>query len=348
MGVVARKTFSHTPDEAMSDGLAKACGLGKMYSVKENISHFKERRGLAQLKKDKDRLVLTADKGVAMIVMDKEDYIHKAEDLLGQPAYRILDQDLTNRIKDKLITKLRTINETRLDEGTYKIMYTTGCVTPKFYGLPKIHKTGTPLRPIVSSKGSVTYGRAKVLSKVFKPLVGKSTHHVKSTSDFVNKAKEITLQPVECLTSYDVTALFTSVPIEPALKIIRYLLEKDDRLQDRTVLSVQHIIDLLGFCLHNTYFSFQNEIYEQVEGAVMGSLVSPIVANLYMEHFEREAPSLPLIPPGIGLGLWMAHGSFNKVPINKNFSSISIALIQQSSLQLKALKEMEASLSLTP
>ena len=40
MGVVARKTFSHTPDEAMSDGLAKACGLGKMYSVKENISHF--------------------------------------------------------------------------------------------------------------------------------------------------------------------------------------------------------------------------------------------------------------------------------------------------------------------
>ena len=42
MGVVARKTFSHTPDEAMSDGLAKACGLGKMYSVKENISHFIE------------------------------------------------------------------------------------------------------------------------------------------------------------------------------------------------------------------------------------------------------------------------------------------------------------------
>ena len=42
VGVVARKTFSHTPDEAMSDGLAKACGLGKMYSVEENISHFIE------------------------------------------------------------------------------------------------------------------------------------------------------------------------------------------------------------------------------------------------------------------------------------------------------------------
>ena len=42
LGVVARKTFSHTPDEAMSDGLAKACGLENMYSVAENISYFIE------------------------------------------------------------------------------------------------------------------------------------------------------------------------------------------------------------------------------------------------------------------------------------------------------------------
>ena len=53
-------------------------------------------------------------------------------------------------------------------------MYPTGCVLSMFYGLPKIHKTGNLLRPIVSGRGSVTYGVAKVLSKVLKPLVGKS------------------------------------------------------------------------------------------------------------------------------------------------------------------------------
>ena len=59
----------------------------------------------------------------------------------------------------------------------YQAMYPTGCV-PKFYGLPKIHKTGIPLRPIVCSMGSVTYGVTKVLAKVLKPLVGKSAHNI--------------------------------------------------------------------------------------------------------------------------------------------------------------------------
>ena len=118
--------------------------LRRVHAPKPNLTK-QERRGLAQLKKDKDRLVLTAEKGVAMVVIDKEDYIHKAKELLGQPAYRKLDKDPTNRIKAKPIRKLRTIKkETRLEESTYKNMYPTSCVPPKFYELPKTHKTGTP------------------------------------------------------------------------------------------------------------------------------------------------------------------------------------------------------------
>ena len=127
-------------------------------------------------------------------------------------------------------------------------MYVQNYVSYKFYGLPKVHKTGNTLRPIVSSRGSVTYGVAKVLTKVLKPLVGKSPHHIKSTNDFVNTAKRVTLQLGECLTSYDVISQINSVPIDPALDIIKDLLEKDEKLNDRTVLSVQNIIKLLGFC----------------------------------------------------------------------------------------------------
>ena len=148
--------------------------LRKGKAPKPNLNK-EERIALAQLRKDKDRVILTADKGVAMVVLDKEDYIIKARDLLSTPAYKELPKDPTSKINSQLITKLRRIKkDSKLDEGTYKAMYPTGCAPPKFYGLPQIHKTGNPLRPFVSSRGSVTYGVAKVLSKVIKLLVSKS------------------------------------------------------------------------------------------------------------------------------------------------------------------------------
>ena len=85
----------------------------------------------------------------------------------------------------------------------------------------------------MSSCGSVTYGVAKELAKILKPLVGKFPHHINSTQDFVEQVKHITLAPGECLSSYDVSALFTSVPVDPALNIIRDLLEKDHTPQGK-------------------------------------------------------------------------------------------------------------------
>ena len=81
--------------------------------------------------------------------------------------------------------------------------------------------------------GSVTYGVAKVLTKILKPLVGKSPHHIHSTQDLFEHAKKVTLMPGECLISYDFTALFTSVPVDPAIGIIKELLEKDNTIKEK-------------------------------------------------------------------------------------------------------------------
>ena len=56
--------------------------------------------------------------------------------------------------------------------------------------------------------------------------------HYTSTQVFVEQAKQIILEPGECLSSYDVSALFTLVPIDPALTIIKDLLEKDTTLKE--------------------------------------------------------------------------------------------------------------------
>ena len=82
-------------------------------------------------------------------------------------------------------------------------------------------------------------------------------------------------------------------------------------------MEVSDIILLLEFCLKNTYFSFQDQFYEQVGGAAMGSPVSPIVDNLYMEYLEQKA--LSTAPPhiGSGTGMWMTPLSSTRRSTNK-------------------------------
>ena len=234
------------------------------------------------------------------MVLDSEDYTAKSEELLHQPNYKILKADPTNKYKNKLIGLLKTIKaEGGIDDNIYRRLYSTGAVPPNYYGLPKVHKPGMPLRPIISSIGSVTHSTAKELARIIKPLVGGSSHHVKNNMDFIQSIEGTQLKPEECMMSFDVESLFTSVPIEPAIAIIKKLLE-DKSLHQRTNMTVNQISCLLEFCLKTTYFAFQGKIFEQVKGAAMGSPISPIVANLFMEDLEIKALSTAPTP----LTLW--------------------------------------------
>ena len=77
-----------------------------------------------KLKRDRDHIVLTADNGVTMVIMDRQDYINKANHLLNQNTYRSIAKDPTNSIKNKLINILKRVkNQTGLDSNTYKSMY---------------------------------------------------------------------------------------------------------------------------------------------------------------------------------------------------------------------------------
>ena len=243
-------------------------------------------------------MVLTADKGVSLVVLDSEDYTAKSETLLHQPNYKILKADPTNKYKNKLVGLLKTIKaEGGIDDITYKRLYPTGAVPPKYYRLPKVHKSGMPLRPIISSIGSVAHSTAKELAINIKPLVGGSSYHVKNNVDFIQSIEGTQLKSDECMMSFDVESLFTSVPIEPSIAIIKKLLEDDKSLHQRTKMTVNQISCLLEFCLKTTYFTFQEKFFEQVKGAAMGSPISPIVANLFMEDLEIKALSTTPTPP---------------------------------------------------
>ncbi len=103
--------------------------------------------------------------------------------------------------------------------------------------------------------------------------------------------------PNDCYVSFDIVALFSKAPIEKALEVTQRGLENDSSLSERTTLPISSIMELLKFCVYNTYFLFNETFYEQKQGAAMGSPVSPIIANIYMEYFEAEAIYSAPSPP---------------------------------------------------
>ena len=130
---------------------------------------------MKELINDNTGVILTADRGVSIVVMDRDEYIKKAEELLSQPTYKTIPADPSTKCKNKLITLLKTIKpEVVINEAICRRLYPTGAGPPKFYELSKAHIGGMPLRPIVSSIGTVSYKTAKELARILKPLVVRS------------------------------------------------------------------------------------------------------------------------------------------------------------------------------
>ena len=105
------------------------------------------------------------------------------------------------------------------------------------------------------------------------------------------------------MVSLDVEALYTNVPIDDALAIIKELLENDENPPDRTPLSLKNVLDFLELLLRTTFFIFNGTYYQQTEGVAMGGPPSSIVAEIYMQATEMTALTTTSHPPKV----WERH-----------------------------------------
>ena len=104
----------------------------------------------------------------------------------------------------------------------------------------------------------------------------------------------------ETLVLFNVSSPFTSIPVLIALDIIKRKLT-DHILQEGTLSPHprRKLITLLELFLNNCVFSFQQKFYKQLQEAAMGSPVSPVISNIYVEYLEELAMGLlcPITTP---------------------------------------------------
>ena len=233
--------------------------------------------------------------------------------------------------------------EWKISESLYQRLRPSGSQPPRIYGLPKIHKSEVPLRPIFSSIGAPSYKLSKYITSLISPLAGRTDSHVKNSKHFVEMMSGLSVEEDEILVSFDVSSLFNNVPIDEAVRAIHDRLRNDETLCDPTTLSPDRVAELLEVCLRSTYFCYQGTFYKQQEGAAMGSPVSAAVANLYMEVFEDLAlKSAPVTPR-----LWKRYVDDTCCIVKKGTVEAPLGHLNSARPSI-TLRRMGPSLSLTP
>ena len=261
-----------------------------------------ERKAIKDLKKADDIIILPADKGKATVVLDKDEYQRKVNSMLEDTkTYERLPEDPTTKYKRKLVSILSNLKkEGKISESKYKDLYPTAENVPRLYCTPKVHKPGTPLRPIVDYTGTIGYSTSRWLADILGALVGNTQHHVQNSKQLAEDLAKVVIEEEDILNSHDVVSLFTNTPIDQVLEIVKERLEKEEILKAYNKeqgfnLESEDVVKLLDFILTTTYFKFNGEIFRQLFGTAMGSPVSPIAANIFMEALEQKAiASAPL------------------------------------------------------
>ena len=137
---------------------------------------------------------------------------------------------------------------------------------------------------MILAVGTATFNASKFSAEVIGPLVGNRGYPVKKSTEFIANFAGMDIAPEEVMISFDMEALYMSLPIDRVLKYTQRRLESDNTLDERTSLNVKEILQLLEYCLQSTFFSFKGEFYHLTDGVATGSPISSVVANLFMEE----------------------------------------------------------------
>ena len=110
------------------------------------------------------------------------------------------------------------------------------------YGLPKTHKEGTPLRSMLSMTGSSHHELGKWLAGLLQPVLERfSSHCISDSFMFAKTMQNLDSGPNVFMCSFDVSSLFTKVPLDETIKICSETLYDDSDLQPPAVSSLlQH------------------------------------------------------------------------------------------------------------
>ena len=273
-------------DNVKSEILSHVSTSGNTY---DNLTSG-ERTALINLKENNAIVIKPADKGSAVVVMDKTKYIEEAERQLNHVNddrfYKKIDSDPTPQFSKEITESLTDMHEKGfIDEKTLEYLVPEDSKPGRFYLLPKIHKANNPGRPIVSANGHPTEKISEFVDYHLRPHVETLPSFIKDTTDYLQKMQALNPLPADTfLVTMDVTSLYTNITHADGIDACKEVWDS----RTSKVPPTDCLVQLLTMVLKKNNFIFQNNHYLQINGTAMGTKMAPSYANIFMGRVEKQ------------------------------------------------------------
>lgn len=308
----------------------------------KNRASFETWCAIRQLKA-RDVMYSRADKGNVVVIMDREDYDARVYDMIGTGPYEEV-KFKNGKPKDPLNKMIEEVNCARQkvahlmgEERLDRKLHVPNPAVASLYCLPKIHKNPIGMRPISSNIRTPTQKMAAWLVSEMKKYPVKHGKSVKNSVDLVKKLEGFKLGRGEILVSFDVTALFPSVPVNEALQSLRRHLERSRAPPNH----IEAYLSVAQVCMNQNFFTFRGKVYRQTFGLSMGSKLSPLLADLFMSDFENEAQKKKLFPR-----IWWRYVDDIFAPVKERYLDQTLSMLnsQHNTIKFTVEKEEEGRL----
>jgi len=258
---------------------------------------IQEMQALRNLSSNSRIIIKKADKNSGIVILNTKDYHDKVMNMLN-------DVNVYTKVNDYNIYQVKSqsddlalelLNQENISNKQFKYITEYEPKFPIFYGMPKIHKEGCPLRPIVSQIDGPTYRINQLIHELLYVAESEIPFLFKDTTAFLNVIEEhkneCTSQTI--LVTMDVVSLYTNIPHDEAVQHVCLFYEETlDKWKNYycsiTPVNVEILEKLLKFMLSECTFEFDDTLFKQNYGCPMGAPASVRIANIYMYVFLRK------------------------------------------------------------
>jgi peptide methionine sulfoxide reductase MsrA len=163
--------------------------------------------------------------------------------------------------------------------------YNSNPNSPTLRALMKLHKTSITIRPIINWKNAPAYKLASFLTKIIGEYITlPNTFNVQNTMQLISELNTISINQNARMCSFDITNMYTNIPLNEVIYTIRNTLTKEEYPQA----NIHEIDTITKFIIEQNYFQHNNQFYKQKEGLAMGAPSSSILSEMYLQFLEHN------------------------------------------------------------